>query len=73
MVSITSTSSEGLEEPRLGAARINLSSLLESGRLQFPEDGILSSIQVEVFEEDQQAEDGGNKGENQAKVEDPSP
>ena len=73
VVSITSTSSEGLEEPRLGAARMNLSSLLESGRLQFPEDGILSSIQVEVFEEEQQVEDGDLKVENQEKVEDPSP
>ena len=73
VVSITSTSSEGLEEPRLGAARMNLSSLLESGRLQFPEDGILSSIQVEVFEENEQAEDGDHKVEKQEKVEDPSP
>ena len=58
VVLISSTSSEGNGEGRRGAARMNLSSLLESGRFQLPDDGIMATIQVDVFEEEEKAENG---------------
>ena len=72
-VTVSTSSSEGTERTEAGRARVNLGDLLGSGRIQFPDDGLMSNIHLEVFEEDlSNAEDGDVSQEECEKDEDPS-
>lgn len=64
IVSVSSSSSEGRERDEPNRACINLGELLGLGRVQFPDDGLMSSIQVDVFEEDEKAEDGDSPSDD---------
>ena len=69
IVSVSSSSSEGRDE--MNRARINLGELLSSGKVQFPDDGLMSCIQIEVFEEEENAEDG-DSSQDENEEENPS-
>ena len=70
-VTVSTSSSEGAGRSEPGRARVNLGDLLGSGRIQFPDDGLMSNIHLEVFEEDLVvAEDGDVSQEECGKEED---
>ena len=76
VVSISSSSSEGVGRDEPGRARVNLGELLGSGRLQFPDDGLLSTIHLDVFVDDAggqvKAEDGEVSRDESESDSDPS-
>ena len=72
-VTISSSSSEGMCRDDPGRARVNLGELLGSGRIQFPENGLMSNIHLEVFEEDEREAENGDVSQDECEEEgDPS-
>ena len=72
-VTISSSSSEGMCRGEPGRARVNLGDLLGSGRIQFPENGLMSNIHLDVFEEDAlEAENGDVSRDECEEEENPS-
>ena len=72
VVSISSSSSEGTGRSGAKKTRVNLGDLLSSGRIDFPEDGLLTTIELDVFEEDVREMHGDVFQDEGEKDEDPS-
>ena len=72
MVSISSSSSEGTGRVGTKRTRVNLGELLSSGRIDFPDDGLLTTIELDVFEEDVREMHGDVFQDEGEKDEDPS-
>ena len=72
VVSISSSSSEGTVRSGTKKTRVNLGELLSSGRIDFPDDGLLTTIELDVFEEDVREMHGDVFQDEGDKDEDPS-